>query len=400
MARILLLSFVLLLLPASRALADDDATEPAGAPAAAAEPVVGVITGDHVNVRVGPRIDNREVTHLNEGDVVLIVEERGDWLCVRLPSGFPVAVSTDYTEAVGPDALRVKTNRLNLRVHPPQSGLPAPGIFQDHPEVGTLLPLLEMVEMPEPAEEGAPVGGVRSGGWAWVLAPEEIRAFVHGRYVKRLGPVAEHADLVEAARAKRQQAVERLAEARQEEARRTSGLRLMETLGAVQQDLYRLRIAGGTDKTPIVALANRMDAALDAEGAAADGVLRLARALREDLEREIQLRVARYQAEVARTRGLDAPALEPLEPVVEDASVTGDIRYEPTPGWKEEGVYFLWIDGRPRFALRLTIGGPLPHPDFASHAEAGPRRLVGRQPGTRLFGLPVFEVRAVERAPE
>ncbi len=385
--------FLVLLFLAAPARADeepssDDAAEPV-------EPAltVGLITGDRVNVRVGPRIDNREVTHLAEGAVVLVLEEKGDWLAVRIPSGFAVAVSTDYTEEVGPDALRVKTSRLNLRVHPPQAGLPAPGIFQDHPARGTLLPLLEMVD-PEETPEGSTV---RSSGWAWVLAPEGIRAFVHGRYVKKLGPASEHTALVDAARARRKDAVKRLADARLEAAARASGLRLMEVLGAVQQDLYRLRQAGGTDKAPIVALANRLDVALSAEASAAESVLRLARALREDLEREIQLRVARHQAAVAKTRGLDSPAVEPLEPVVEAAEQVGEIRYEPTPGWREDGVYFLWIGGRPRFTLRLTTGGPLPHPEFSKHANAGARKVVGRQPGDRLFGLPVFAVRSIER---
>lgn len=392
-ATFLLLALLLLAPPAGAdeepaANGDDDAA-PAAAPL-----VVGVVTGDRVNVRVGPRVDNREVTHLAEGEVVLIVEEKGDWVAVRIPAGFPVAVSTDFTEAVGPDALRVTTSRLNLRVHPPQEGLPAPGIFQDHPPRGALLPLLEEVD-PEELPEGA---SVRSSGWAWVLAPEETRAFVHGRYVKRLGLVAEHADLVEAARARRGDAVKRLAEARLEAAAREAGLRLMEVLGAVQQDLYRLRQAGGTDKAPIVALANRLDGVLGAESTAAASVLRLARALREDLEREIQLRVARHQAAIAKTRGLQPPAIEPLEPVVEDTAQVGEVRYEPTPGWTEEGVYFLFIGGRPRFTLRLTTGGPLPHPDFSKHVLAGAVKVVGRQPGDRLFGLPVFAVRSIEAA--
>ena len=390
-AQFLMLVLLLLAVPARAdeepAAAGDDAAPPA-------EPAlsVGVITGDRVNVRVGPRIDNREVTHLAEGEVVLIVEEKGDWVAVRIPAGFPVAVSTDFTEDVGPDALRVTTSRLNLRVHPPQEGLPAPGIFQDHPPRGTLLPLLEKVD-PEALPEG---GGVRSAGWAWVLAPEDIRAFVHGRYVKRLGPVAEHAELVAAARARRGDAVKRLAEARLEAAAREAGLRLMEVLGAVQQDLYRLRQAGGTDKAPVVALANRLDGVLGTETLAAESVLRLARALREDLEREIQLRVARHQAAIARTRGLEPPAVEPLEPVVEDAAEVGEIRYEPTPGWTEDGVFFLFVGGRPRFTLRLTTGGPLPHPDFSRFVHAGAVKVVGRQPGERLFGLPIFAVRSIE----
>lgn len=384
---VLLLAFV-----AAPTRADE---EPSGSDGASpSEPVltVAVITGDRVNVRVGPRIDNRQVTHLAEGEVVLVVEEMGDWVAVRIPAGFPVAVSTDFTEPVGPDALRVATSRLNLRVHPPEEGLPAPGIFQDHPERGTLLVLLETVD-PETLPER---GSVRSSGWAWVLAPEAVRAFVHAKYVKRLGPATEHAEVLTAARARRKEAVERLAKERQEAAARKAGLVLMEVLGSVQEDLNQLRRTGGTDKAPIVVLANRLDGALGAGAEAAPSVLRLARALREDLEREIQLRVARHQAAVAKTRGLEPPAVEPLEPVIEDAAQVGVIRYEPTPGWREEGVYFLFVEGRPRFTLRLTTGGPLPHPDLSKHVNLGPVKVVGRQPGDRLFGLPIFGVRSIE----
>ena len=383
-----LLLALLLLAPPARADEEPAADGDDDSVPAATSLIVGVVTGDRVNVRVGPRIDNREVTHLAEGEVVLIVEEKGDWVAVRIPAGFPVAVSTDFTEAVGPDALRVKTSRLNLRVHPPEEGLPAPGIFQDHPPRGALLPLLESVDPRGPAE-GASVRvvglgvGPRARGDAR-FRPRSVRQAARPRGGAR------RSSSTRPARARRGDAVKRLAEARLEAAAREAGLRLMEVLGGVQQDLYRLRQAGGTDKAPIVALANRLDGVLGAESTAAESVLRLARALREDLEREIQLRVARHQAAIAKTRGLEPPAIEPLEPVVEDTAQVGEVRYEPTPGWTEEGVYFLFIGGRPRFTLRLTTGGPLPHPDFSEHVQAGAVKLVGRQPGDRLFGLPVF----------
>lgn len=381
---------LLLVLGVAGSVWADDGPPPEEGPAPE-EPVVGVITGNRVNVRVGPRVDNRPVARLDEGAVVIAVEQRGQWVGVLVPSGLAAVVSTDYTVPEGPDKLRVKARKLNLRVHPPEKGKPAPGIFLDHPENGTLLTLIELVE---PSVEGT-AGGIRSGGWAWVIAPEGTRAFVHERYVKRLGPLSEHTERVEAARARRTEGAKLLIEARHEAARQASGLRLMEILGAVQQDLYRLRQAGGTDKAPIVALANRMDEVLEEEDQAVDRVLRLARALREDLEREIQLRVARHDAELARTQGLNPPTVPLLDEVQDDVVLKGTIRYEPTPGWTEEGVHFLWIDGRPCFALRLTTGGPLPHPEFNEHVDGGLRRVEGRRPGSRLFGLPVLEVRRI-----
>ena len=46
------------------------------------------------------------------------------------------------------------------------------------------------------------------------------------------------------------------------------------------------------------------------------------------LEREIQLRVARHQAAVAKTRGLEPPAVEPLEPVVEQMITRKEVKAE------------------------------------------------------------------------
>ena len=373
----------------SPARADDAPEEAAPAPPAD-EMVVGVITGNTVNVRVGPRIDNHPVRQLDQGDVVLIVERRRDWVGVLLPCGFPAAVSTDYAIPDGPDMLRVKADKLNLRAHPPVAGQPAPGIFLDHPAPDALLPLIELVE-PDPPEEGETMP-VRGSGWAWVLAPESVRVFVHERFVKEMGPLAEYQGLIDAARARRDEEIKRLAAVRREGAVRASGRRLMEVLGAVQQDLYHLRQEGGHDKAPLVVLSNRLDRALDAETLADDGTTVLGRALREDLEREIQLRVARHDAELARVQGREAPAVPPLDKVEEQVTLVGDVRYEPTPGWTEKGIYLLWIEGRPRFALRVGTGGPLPHPDFEAHAGAGTLTLTGRRPGLRLFGLPVLEV--------
>jgi hypothetical protein len=262
---------------------------------------VGVVTGNRVNLRVGPRVDNRAVLQLDEGAVLLVVEQRGDWVGVRIPGGFPVAVSLKYVKQEGPDVVRVAGRKLNLRVHPPEEGFPAPAAFMDHPELGALLTLIR-IEEEEPAAgegEGETPHVLPPTGWAWVIAPENIRAFVHERYVKRLGPASEHRELVEAARAARKAEADRLAEARRREAARLSGALLMEEVGSTQQDLYGLRQKGGNDKTPIVALANRLDRALLDGARSPASILRLARALREDLEREITLRVARHDAELA-----------------------------------------------------------------------------------------------------
>jgi hypothetical protein len=365
------------LLAALSARADEGPTaDPAPPPRA--DLVTGRITGDRVNLRVGPRIDNHPVAQLAHGTPVLVVEEVGDWLGVRVPGGFPVAVSREYLEPVGTDLVRVAARSLNLRVHPPREGQPPPGIFRDHPDLGALLTLVR-----------------EEGDWVWVVAPEEVRAYVSKRYVEALGPASQNAAILDAARATRREEAARLAEARAAAASQASGMRLRETLGDVQQKLFELRKAGGTDKAPVVELANALDLALERESGAPSSVLTLARALREDLENEITLRVARHDAELARLQGLEAPAVQPLEEKAESFAAEGTIHFEPTPGWREEGVYILWLGDKPSYVLRLTTGGELPHPDFKANAGAGIRRVVGARPGERLFGLPVVDVRSI-----
>ena len=69
---------LLLVLCGPQARADEVPGEPSSEAAAAeaARLEVGVITGDRVNVRVGPRIDNHAVTQLAAGEVVLVLEKR------------------------------------------------------------------------------------------------------------------------------------------------------------------------------------------------------------------------------------------------------------------------------------------------------------------------------------
>lgn len=360
-------------------------------PVAAPALVLAEITGDQVNARVGPRMDNREVTRLARETVVIVVEEVPGWIGVQVPSGFPAAVSMNYVEPVGRHGVRVLGRKLNLRVHPPEAGKPMPGIFRDHPALGEVLTLIDIEEESPGLDENE--RKLFGGRWAWVLAPEATRVYVSDRFVRKLPAAEATTARLAKARAKRREEIDRLAAVRSAMAARESGVRLMETVGAVQQDLHQLRRVGGHDKMPIVALANQLDESLAAEAHATPAVLRLARALREDLEREIQLRVARHDAALARELGRDAPAVPPLEAKVERVERDGVIRYEPTPGWKEAGVYFLWVDDTPAFVLRHAPSAP--HVEFASFADAKPRRVEGSLPGERLFGIPILDVRAI-----
>jgi len=373
----LLLLLLAVLLPASPAVAEDE-TPAAGVPGAK-ELTVAVIRGQQVNLRVGPRVDVRPVLRLDEGAVLLIVERVPGWVGVRLPEGFPAAVSGRYVTAVGVDAVRVTGRKLNMRVEVPTQGKGMPGAFRDHPDFGAVLPMIE-----------------RRRDWVVVLAPESIRAYVSERYVHELGPLSEHRALVDAARARRTQRVRSMAEARREAAAQASGLRLREAIGAAQQRLYRLRLERGIDRTPVVVVVNTLEQAMEAGRAAPLGVRKLARAIRADLEAELEMRTARKDAEVARLRGLAPQPERTPAPRIEHIVVRGTIRWEPAPRWRNGGAFVLWVGEDPTHVLRLTTGLPRPLPDLKGCVGKGARTVEGSQPGDRVFGLPVIEVHSLK----
>jgi hypothetical protein len=377
----LILTALVGLSPTARAEEEPSPSAPTGEGTPAATEIrLGVIQGRRVNVRVGPRIDVRPVTQLDDGAVVLIVERVPGWLGVRIPAGFPAALSTRYVTTVGNDAVRVDAQRLNLRAHPPQDGKPMPGAFRDHPAPGALLPLIE-----------------REGAWAWVLAPESVRAYVSEEFVRELGAPEDHAALLAAARSVRAQRADKLAAERRARAAEVSGVRLREAIGSAQQALYRLRLEAGLDRVPVAEVINALEAAIEQNTRAPVSVRKLAYVLRQDLESELELRTARKDAEVARLRGLEPARVEPVAPKTEAVVVRGEIRWEPAPTWRNGGAFVLWAQGEPTHVLRLTTGLPHPIPDLAAHDGKGIRTIEGRMPGERVFGLPVIEVRSISR---
>ncbi len=370
---------VLLCLASRPAGAEPPSKGPVG-PAPA--PTVAVVTGSRVNLRVGPRVGGRPVARMDEGTVLLIVERVPGWFGVRVPRGFEVALAAKYVEPVGEDAVRVKATKLNVRLDPPKPDGALAEAFRDHPAKDAVLPLVS-----------------KADGWIRVWAPETIRAYVSAPYVKELGPLSEHMDLVRAARARRSAHVKALAQARLEAARRRAGTALREALGTSQQALYKLRIQRGFDRTPVVRVINALEAALREAPEAPVAVRKLAVAIRQDLEAELEIRMARKDAEVARLRGLEPPAERALEPKIENLEVRGEIRWEAAPRWRNGGAWVLWVGTTPRYVLQLTTGLPRPLPDLKGNAGRGTRVIRGRQSGGRVFGLPVIEVRAIAEPP-
>lgn len=359
----------------TRAAADEPAAPPAPAgPALEARFSVGVVRGDAVNLRVGPRQDDQAVQTLDQGTVVVVLERVGDWLEVRLPAGFSGAVAAEYTEPVDDEHVRVTGHDVNLRRGP---GLNQPA-FRDRLAAGTVLPVL-----------------AREGEWWLVEAPEEVRAYVFAAYVEVKGPATAHEDLVlegrkrRAAReALRSQAVRRTAAEGDEKA-------LRETLALVGKTLGELRAAGGYDVGPVAALEDRLVEELDRRKGAADRTRALATVVVEDLRREQALRVAFADDILAKKRAGQPPPekAKPPAEVVDAVEVTGVLRWEPAPGWDGGGAFVLWsTPTKPSHAVRWAQG------DLKA-LEGKTVKVKGKQAGTRLLGLPTVDAVKVDAVP-
>ena len=361
-----------------------EGAEPPPAPPRSDLPRVGRVRGQRVNVRVGPRIGGRPVTQVDDGEVVRVFEQLPGWVGVFLPRGFKVAVADEYVQVVDPDTVVVTADRLTLRLDPPPTAGADPGpAFADRVERGTRLVRIE------PA---AP-------GWTWVVAPEAVRVYIHADYVddapSDLADAESGERAIETARSRRKAWIQELSDARIENRRRRAESALRDALGTVQEGLHHARNEGGFDRAPIVVLANQLDQALDTTKDAPPPLRRVATALREDLEGEIALRVARKDAAIARARGLD-PGPDPLPaPRVSQVRLTGVLKFEPVPGWRTGGAWILWTGNEPTHVVQLTAGMPLPHPDLKDF-EGTVHTYIGKQPGDRLFGLPVVDLSKIE----
>ncbi len=349
---------------------------PAGA---AAEPVVAVTTGDLVNLRVGPRVDDHPILQLEEGSVVVIVERAGEWLGVRLPGGFQAAISATLTEPVDAEHVRVTGDDVNLRVRPPE-GDRAFAVFRDRVARGTVLPVI-----------------VREGDWIWVEAPEEIRAYLNGKYVREIGPLSEHPARVDEARGVRAARERMRLQAVKRGNATEADTALREAVGAVGRGLLELRSAGGYDNAPVAALSDRLQAAVERNPDASDRSKALAKVLLDDLDREMQLRTAFADDLLAKKRvGAPLPTA-PAAPAPKQDGIqaAGFVRWEAAPGWEGGGIFVLRSDlgpsGQVLYALRWASG------DLKAF-EGAAVKVRGKTAGGRILGVVTFDVSAIERA--
>jgi hypothetical protein len=364
--------------PAGPVAPAEPSTSEGPGPSVLPEPLLGRVSGTGVNLRVGPRVDNEPVLQLARGTVLVLVERLPGWYGVRVPMGFPVAVSCEHVEKEGTDEVRVKPTRLNVRVLPPEEGRPMPGAFRDPFRADQVLTLIR-----------------EERGWAWVLAPEELVAYVSQDYVEVLGPLAEHAETLIQARDARAKQVAEFRAARSAAAAANDSLALRASIGEAQQRLERLRQEGGHDKTPVALVREALEKAAGAAPHAPPQDRSLAQLMLEDLEREMDVRESRAEAAVAKARGgtpPQVPSIAPEEPLVE---IEGTLAFEQVPGLAGGGAYVLWQDEKRKRVLRLGTGGPLPHPDLRARCDGKVWRFRGSSPGERSLGLPVVDVREV-----
>ena len=59
---------------------------------------VGEVTGSRVNVRTGPHLSYDVLMSAEEGQKVYVIEEKGDWLKIRLPRDLRLWIHKDMVD--------------------------------------------------------------------------------------------------------------------------------------------------------------------------------------------------------------------------------------------------------------------------------------------------------------
>ena len=294
-------------------------------PAAETLPAVGRVLGSRVNVRIGPRIAGRPIVQLDQGAYVRVVSRVGKWLGLELPRGFRAALPMSSLERLDRDRVRVTVGRARLRAQMPTPQGTMGDLIETRVARGEILDLIETVTIAQPAA-AEQATALAPQAWAWVIAPPTTRVYAHGDYIEVLrGGISAHAEQLRGAQDARRTWVESIRANRLEARAERAEAALRTLMGIVQTGLHRLRQEGGYDRAPLVVLANQVDAALEVATLAPDRLKRLGVALREDLEGEMALRVARRDAEIARARGLPTDPDRLPAPQVDQVRVRGQL---------------------------------------------------------------------------
>ena len=132
-------------------------------------PFIGLVTGERVNLRVGPSPSAEILSQLKKGTKVQVLEKKGAWFAVPLPPEAAVYVARSFLkmpdEGTGP--AQVRGARVHLRCGPGQAYASC-GILRDG--------------------QGVQVRKI-SGEWAQVDPPASCRGWVSELYLTYLYPV-------------------------------------------------------------------------------------------------------------------------------------------------------------------------------------------------------------------
>jgi len=138
-------------------------------------PYVGELTGDHVRIRAGGGLNYQILTQVSTGAKVLVREQRGDWMRIRIPQQASLWISAKYVTASGAGMDTVKGDRVNVRARK---------------ETGDILGQMQRGET-------VSVRG-REGDWLKIAPPDRISGWISAKYVRYVGQYDEMKAMVEA----------------------------------------------------------------------------------------------------------------------------------------------------------------------------------------------------------
>ncbi len=135
-------------------------------PLAAFAGYAGEVTGDSVNVRSGPDVNFEVLTKKDRGDMVLVREQKGEWLKIQAPWDAQAYVHADYLKPTSGDQGAITGNRVNVRAN----------AGTEYNVIGQLDDG-DMVQVIE-----------RKGAWVRIRPPEKLNAWISAGFVKEQGP--------------------------------------------------------------------------------------------------------------------------------------------------------------------------------------------------------------------
>jgi len=137
---------------------------------------VGELTGDRVRVRAGGGLNHQILTHVSKGAKVLVRQQKGDWLRIRVPDQVSLWISGKYVKADPSGRTGTVTGRrVNVRARKIKGDV----LGQVH------------------AGDQLAIRG-RDGTWLKIAPPQRVSAWVYAKYVRNIGGYGQWKSKVEA----------------------------------------------------------------------------------------------------------------------------------------------------------------------------------------------------------